>query len=247
MFSDFANWGFCEGEEKMVESKKKLAAYGWWFDSQNNSITRYSPWLQSVLAELDKKTESMLKLIEDDADSFAKRAEMYYKKRPELVNIIEDLYRSHRSLALRYDLATKFDSNARLLTRHQTSHKLADVNKSCDRYPEPLDFYHDQDFREVEIDDLQVWEEETQSESNNEELMNLREEIDRLKEENKVQKEMLVQKDEEKREVIRQLSLFVDSLKQQNVNLKKRFAKDNMNKQINSSCIFSRVFWGKEV
>ncbi|KAG6470485.1 hypothetical protein ZIOFF_071558 [Zingiber officinale] len=31
----------------------------------------------------------MLNLIQEDADSFAKRAEMYYKKRPQLVNMID--------------------------------------------------------------------------------------------------------------------------------------------------------------
>ncbi|XP_042426344.1 protein NETWORKED 3A-like [Zingiber officinale] len=31
----------------------------------------------------------MLNLTEEDADSFAKRAEMYYKKRPQLVNMID--------------------------------------------------------------------------------------------------------------------------------------------------------------
>ena len=46
----------------------------------------------------------MLKLIEGDADTFAQRAEMYYRKRPELVNMIEDFYRSYRSLAERYEL-----------------------------------------------------------------------------------------------------------------------------------------------
>lgn len=29
-------------------------------------------------------------MMEEDADSFAKRAEMYYKKRPELLSIVED-------------------------------------------------------------------------------------------------------------------------------------------------------------
>ena len=45
----------------------------------------------------------MLKLIEEDADSFAKRAEMYYQKRPELVSLVEEFYRAYRSLAEPYD------------------------------------------------------------------------------------------------------------------------------------------------
>ncbi|KAH7429389.1 hypothetical protein KP509_09G045900 [Ceratopteris richardii] len=48
----------------------------------------------------------MLRLIEEDADSFAKRAEMFYQKRPELVNLVEEFYRAYRSLAERYDYLT---------------------------------------------------------------------------------------------------------------------------------------------
>jgi hypothetical protein len=32
----------------------------------------------------------MLKLVEEDADSFAQRAEMYYKKRPELISMLKN-------------------------------------------------------------------------------------------------------------------------------------------------------------
>lgn len=48
----------------------------------------------------------MLKLIEEDGDSFAKKAEMYYQKRPELISHVEDFYRMYRSLAERYDHLT---------------------------------------------------------------------------------------------------------------------------------------------
>nr|BAK00870.1 predicted protein [Hordeum vulgare subsp. vulgare] len=74
----------------------------WWFDSHN--LARTSPWLGSTLSELDDKTKQMLKLIDQDADSFAQRAEMYYKKRPVLVDMLGELYRTHRSLAEQYDL-----------------------------------------------------------------------------------------------------------------------------------------------
>lgn len=48
----------------------------------------------------------MLKLIEEDGDSFAKKAEMYYQKRPELISHVEEFYRMYRSLAERYDIVT---------------------------------------------------------------------------------------------------------------------------------------------
>ncbi|KAK4373622.1 hypothetical protein RND71_009006 [Anisodus tanguticus] len=53
------------------------------------------------------KVESVIKLIEEDGDSFAKRAEMYNKKRPELINFVEESYRAYRALAERYDHLSK--------------------------------------------------------------------------------------------------------------------------------------------
>lgn len=51
--------------------------------------------------------KTMIKFIEeDDADSFARRAEMYYKKRPELMKLVEEFYRAYRALAERYDQST---------------------------------------------------------------------------------------------------------------------------------------------
>ncbi|KAK8458561.1 hypothetical protein SEVIR_3G398400v4 [Setaria viridis] len=47
----------------------------------------------------------MIKIIDEDADSFARRAEMYYKRRPELMSLLEELYRAYRALAERYDHA----------------------------------------------------------------------------------------------------------------------------------------------
>ncbi|KAK4356305.1 hypothetical protein RND71_025276 [Anisodus tanguticus] len=52
---------------------------------------------------MEEKVEDVIKLIEEDGDSFAKRAEMYYKKRPELINFVEESYRAYRALAERYD------------------------------------------------------------------------------------------------------------------------------------------------
>ncbi|GMI96954.1 Networked 4A [Hibiscus trionum] len=55
---------------------------------------------------MDRRVKKMLKLIEEDADSFAKKAEMYYKKRPELTTQVEAFYRMYHSLAQRYDHLT---------------------------------------------------------------------------------------------------------------------------------------------
>ncbi|KAK9164013.1 hypothetical protein Syun_004915 [Stephania yunnanensis] len=52
---------------------------------------------------MEDKVKYMLTLIEEDGDSFAKRAEMYYKRRPELIGFVEEAYRAYRALAERYD------------------------------------------------------------------------------------------------------------------------------------------------
>ncbi|XP_051118463.1 protein NETWORKED 1D-like [Andrographis paniculata] len=78
--------------------------YSWWWDSHISP--KNSKWLQENLTDMDAKVKAMIKLIEEDADSFARRAEMYYKKRPELMKMVEEFYRAYRALAERYDHAT---------------------------------------------------------------------------------------------------------------------------------------------
>ncbi|KAE8717623.1 hypothetical protein F3Y22_tig00110044pilonHSYRG00287 [Hibiscus syriacus] len=78
--------------------------YSWWWDSHISP--KNSKWLQDNLTDMDSKVKAMIKLIEEDADSFARRAEMYYKKRPELMKLVEEFYRAYRALAERYDHAS---------------------------------------------------------------------------------------------------------------------------------------------
>lgn len=76
-------------------------AYSWWVASHIR--TKQSKWLEQNLQDMEEKVSNVLKLIEEDGDSFRKRAEMYYKKRPELINFVEESYRAYRALAERYD------------------------------------------------------------------------------------------------------------------------------------------------
>ncbi|XP_073005395.1 protein NETWORKED 1A-like [Typha latifolia] len=78
--------------------------YSWWWDSHISP--KNSKWLQENLTDIDTKLKAMIKIIEEDADSFARRAEMYYKRRPELMHLVEEFYRAYRALAERYDHAT---------------------------------------------------------------------------------------------------------------------------------------------
>ncbi|KAL0423159.1 UNVERIFIED_CONTAM: Kinase-interacting protein 1 [Sesamum radiatum] len=80
---------------------------------------------------MEEKVQNMLKLIEEDGDSFAKRAEMYYKRRPEIINSVEESYRAFKALADRYDMLSKELQNA--------NHTIATV------FPEQVQFAMDED------------------------------------------------------------------------------------------------------
>ncbi|KAK4747255.1 hypothetical protein SAY87_026292 [Trapa incisa] len=196
-------------------TRKHLPLNWWWLDNHSISSKR-SPWLQSTLSQLDEKTEAMLALIEEDADSFAKRAEMYYKKRPELMGMVQDFYRAHRSLAERYD-------------QKEEPMMISITCRNYDSYPETFD--HD-GTAESEVYDppdedygseTPEWETHQTSvlqEEEGREMRKLKDEIERLREENRIHRELLEEKGEEKREAIRQLSLAVGILKEENVILK---------------------------
>lgn len=79
-------------------------SHSWWWDSHISP--KNSKWLAENLEEMDKQVKEMLKLIEDEGDSFAKKAEMYFQRRPLLVNHVENFYRMYRALAERYDNVT---------------------------------------------------------------------------------------------------------------------------------------------
>ncbi|XP_077251812.1 protein NETWORKED 3C-like [Tasmannia lanceolata] len=107
----------------------------WW-------ATHKSPqWLQSTLSDIDEKTDAMLKLIEEDGDSFAQRSEMYYKKRPELVKMVEEFHRSYRSLAERFyqlkvestqTTQSSSSSSSNYIKQAQDSHSSTKLALGCD-------------------------------------------------------------------------------------------------------------------
>ncbi|XP_054794324.1 protein NETWORKED 2D-like [Prosopis cineraria] len=85
-------------------------AYSWWWASHIR--TKQSKWMEQHLQDFQEKVEVVMKLLQEDGDSFAKRAEMYYKGRPELINFVEESYRAYRALAERYDHISKELQNA---------------------------------------------------------------------------------------------------------------------------------------
>lgn len=204
-----------------------------------------------IPSELDEKTKSMLKLIEEDADSFAQRAEMYYKKRPELVNMVEDFYRAHRSLAERYD-QLKLEAGTRLITTPTKSpfsvespsqkpvnlpNKFLEASSDCfdseesevddpEQEASQGDGEIEEEEEEISSKDSSASEvlklrEETDKDGSVSEVLKLREEVQRLKEQNRIQREELLERNEEKREAIRQLCLAMDMLKEENISLRK--------------------------
>ncbi|XP_051141606.1 protein NETWORKED 3C-like [Andrographis paniculata] len=243
-----------------MEVKSRDSSHWWWFDGHINGNSKKSPWLQSTLADLEEKTKAMLKVIEEDADSFAQRAEMYYNKRPELITMVEDFYRTHRSLAEKYDHQVKPEPIARVLTPWSSSSPFSftkfHLERSPSLYDKTYDSYSEANGPE-ESDESEVDEDEqthgiriisglqqVASESKDEELISsLREELEKLREANRVQAEELMQKDEEKREVIRQLSLAMDVLREENDNLRNCVAKKE-EKQVKEGNFLARLFDG---
>ena len=60
-----------------------------------------------LCADMENRVKIMLKLLGQEADSFGKRAEMYYHTRPEVISHVEQLYRAYRALVERYDHISK--------------------------------------------------------------------------------------------------------------------------------------------
>ncbi|XP_072998299.1 protein NETWORKED 2D-like [Typha latifolia] len=85
----------------MMLQRAASNAYSWWWASHIR--TKQSKWLDCDLQEMEERVKSILKLLGEEADSFAKRAEMYYKRRPEVISSVEEAYRAYRALAERYD------------------------------------------------------------------------------------------------------------------------------------------------
>ncbi|XP_074567272.1 protein NETWORKED 4B-like [Curcuma longa] len=86
---------------KRMLSKKSHSL--WW---DRHISRKNSKWLEENLEKMDRSVKEMLKLTEEGGDSFAKKAEMYYEKRPELISHVEEFHRMYRALAERYDQVT---------------------------------------------------------------------------------------------------------------------------------------------
>lgn len=199
------------------------------------------------VSELDDKTKQMLKLIDQDADSFAQRAEMYYKKRPVLVDMLGDLYRTHRSLAEQYDLLkhgsgarhTVFGLSSCTQSRSSTNGRTTPRSSCSASTYDSESEVDDPGQEEYEAEQLAragMAKTEQQQEQREQAEQQMRAEIERLKAQNaalqKAAEESaaalraeLAGKDEEKREVIRQLASSMDVMRQENLTLREHISR----------------------
>ncbi|KAL8141432.1 hypothetical protein V2J09_007453, partial [Rumex salicifolius] len=89
-----------ENVKKSTERLESRKSHSWWWESHINA--KNTKWLSENMEEMDNSIGRMMKLIEDDGDSFAKKAEMYYKKRPELLSLVQEFQSMYQVLAERY-------------------------------------------------------------------------------------------------------------------------------------------------
>jgi chromosome segregation ATPase len=199
----------------------------------------------------------MLKLIDQDADSFAQRAEMYYKKRPVLVDMLGDLYRTHRSLAEQYDLLkhgsgtrhTVFGLSSCTQSRSQASSTNGKTTPRSSCSASVYDSESEVDDPEQEEDEAETKTEQPSSpeQQQQRELVEqqMRAEIESLKAQNAALQKAaedvaalraeLAGKDEEKREVIRQLASSMDVMRQENLTLREHIARGSSSKHSSSA------------
>ncbi|XP_042380730.1 kinase-interacting family protein-like [Zingiber officinale] len=66
-------------------------------------------WLQAALADVEERVQALAVNVPDDSvsDSFAQRADNYYRKRPQLVALLHDLHNRYLYLANRYCLSLR--------------------------------------------------------------------------------------------------------------------------------------------
>ncbi|KAA8541500.1 hypothetical protein F0562_025463 [Nyssa sinensis] len=86
-------------EEKKMRTEKTA--------SNQSRLGRFCKpsWLQCIISDLDERMKILalnLPPEEDYADTFAERSEAYYRKRPQLLALLQDLYNGYISLADRY-------------------------------------------------------------------------------------------------------------------------------------------------
>ncbi|KAM0904648.1 hypothetical protein ACQ4PT_017865 [Festuca glaucescens] len=113
-------------------------AYSWWWASHIR--TTQSKWLDANLQDVENRVKIMLKILGEEADSFGKRAEMYYRRRPEVISHVEDVYRAYRALVERYDHLSKelHKANHTIATACPDEVQYAMLEEEDDNFPRAI-------------------------------------------------------------------------------------------------------------
>nr|XP_043639714.1 protein NETWORKED 3C-like [Erigeron canadensis] len=216
-----------------------------WPGNSHNTRLPHSQWLQSTLSDLEQKVKKMMNSIEDDGDTFAKRAEMFYKKKPSLIEAMEDLQGSYRSLA---------ENHYQLMIRLENLRSFYKLNSGSpiSGNPNPIPpkfegFDHDHDNDEDQNSDLpcEGWV-SLESKTEKSKVVQMDDEFEKgwsvlslnmmkLVTDNLEQQAELVKRNDEKREAINNLRSHVSKLAAENIELQCKLAQTNANKTQNRS------------
>lgn len=89
---------------KGTQGSQLRKSRSWWWDSHISPEN--SKWLSENLQEMEMQVKETLGLVEEEGESSAEKAEVYWQERPVLVAHIKKFYRMYRTLAERYDNVT---------------------------------------------------------------------------------------------------------------------------------------------
>ncbi|KAK6141331.1 hypothetical protein DH2020_024929 [Rehmannia glutinosa] len=228
----------------MVEAKNKESSHWWWFDSHNKGNSNRSPWLQSTLADwlFDRWRSIFLNFVmktqipSRNAQKCTTRNDRADQHGRRFLSHAPFASRALRSIQTETRLITPWSSPLPF-TKYRLEKSLSLSDKAYDSYSDEA-YGPEEESDESEVDDPEEEEQKEVTlqnpvEYDTEEVLRLRQELERLREENKVQKDEIMRKDEEKREVIRQLSLGMDLLRDENLKLRQFIAKNNTPKKEN--------------
>ncbi|XP_062110711.1 protein NETWORKED 3A-like [Humulus lupulus] len=248
-------------EEKMEEDNKgdqvALPMPWWWCpcDTSYSSHRHSSLWLHATLSELDENIKTMVSILEEDGDSFAKRAEMYYQRRPQLIEVLNELHNSYRWLAEKYDQliirsqSQSHDHNVRprpviksLRQLHQRKYPLQEDNNNNNNHNAD-----DGDMKKTRSDerfyDLEIINGGGDDDDDDAGKIWRGKEVSELTEEHLRQQDELIRRNEKKRERIKELSSQVKRLMEENGALKACLA--NRNHSSRHSHCSKAFFFGK--
>ncbi|MCL7049419.1 hypothetical protein MKW94_017033 [Papaver nudicaule] len=229
-----------------MENNKKVASSSYWWLGKPIS-SKQSPWLQDTLNDLDEKMKVVVSLImQDEGDTFAQRAERYYKNRTQLVNMMEEFHRSYRCLAERYNqLRLELDrastssnvESSQNIDRNEANENTADTS---DPNPASVCAVEDPESNTIEHDaELFDAKEEICKTDNSDEKcgrqitmscsdkgdvwLDMKMQVSKLIEENIKQQAELIRRNNAKRKAIKELCLQLDKLTEENRILRSNF------------------------